>query len=48
VLWPARPGYRGDPHGARIDPVLSAITVTDVLGAARRALQGARTTGHQA
>jgi ADP-heptose:LPS heptosyltransferase len=39
VLWPARLGYRGDPHGARIDPVLGAITVSDVLGAARRALR---------
>jgi ADP-heptose:LPS heptosyltransferase len=48
VLWPARPGYRGDPHGAGIDPVLSAITVTDVLGAARRALRAARMTGRQA
>lgn len=37
VLWPAPPGYRGDPHGRRTDPVLAAIGVADVLAAARSA-----------
>jgi ADP-heptose:LPS heptosyltransferase len=48
VLWPARPGYRGDPHGAGPDPVLGAITVGDVLGAAGRALRAARTAARPA
>lgn len=47
VLWPAPPGYRGDPHGARTDPVLGAITAGDVLGAARRALRAVRGTGRR-
>lgn len=35
ALWPAPdPGYRGDPHGSRPDPVLLQITVADVLAAA--------------
>lgn len=33
VLWPADPGYRGDPHAERIDPVLASISVEDVLEA---------------
>lgn len=34
VLWPTGdPGYRGDPHGAEVDPVLLATTVDDVLAA---------------
>jgi ADP-heptose:LPS heptosyltransferase len=33
VLWK---GGRGDPHGAQLDPALAAITVADVLTAARR------------
>lgn len=28
-------GYRGDPHGARLDPALAAITVAEVLDAIR-------------
>lgn len=36
VLWPADdPGYRGDPHGAAVDPVLARTTVADVLACAR-------------
>ncbi len=38
VLWPAAPRYRGDPLAEQIDPVLAAVTVPDVLEAARRAL----------
>ncbi|GHE07794.1 glycosyltransferase family 9 protein [Klenkia taihuensis] len=35
VLWPADdPGYRGDPHGGEVDPVLLRTTVADVLAAA--------------
>jgi len=41
VLWPAAGGYRGDPHGTCTDPVLAAISVPDVLAAARSALAGA-------
>jgi ADP-heptose:LPS heptosyltransferase len=48
VLWPARPGYHGDPHGARLDPVLGSITVADVLGAARCALRSGRVPEHTA
>lgn len=34
VLWPAPSAtYRGDPHGAHVDPVLARTTVDDVLGA---------------
>ncbi len=33
VLWPAPPGYRGDPHGDRVDPVLGAIHVDAVVDA---------------
>lgn len=36
------PAYRGDPHGGRADPALTAITVQDVLAAARRALAAER------
>jgi ADP-heptose:LPS heptosyltransferase len=39
VLRAAGPGYRGDPHAARTDPALSAITVDAVLGAAAAALR---------
>jgi ADP-heptose:LPS heptosyltransferase len=39
ALWAAGPGYRGDPHGARLDSALGAISVAEVLGAARRALR---------
>lgn len=42
VLWPAPPGYRGDPHGGRTDPVLAAITPEAVLAAAARAQCAAR------
>jgi hypothetical protein len=45
VLWRAGPGYRGDPHGTRPDPALRAVTVADVLGAARRALWATRRAG---
>ncbi len=38
VLWAGGPGYRGDPHGSRLDPALAAITVGEVLAAAARAL----------
>lgn len=40
VLWPAPPGYRGDPHGELTDPVLAAITPEAVLAAAQRAVCG--------
>jgi ADP-heptose:LPS heptosyltransferase len=45
VLWPGAAGYRGDPHSARTDPVLRAITVDAVCEAAESALreQAART-----
>jgi ADP-heptose:LPS heptosyltransferase len=48
VLWRAGPGYRGDPHGIRPDPALTASTVADVLGAACRALRAVRSTGPRA
>jgi ADP-heptose:LPS heptosyltransferase len=38
VLWPAREGYRGDPHSARADQVLAAVSTGEVLAAASRAL----------
>jgi len=41
VLWPAPPGYRGDPHGDRVDKVLATIGVGDVLDAVRRVLASA-------
>ena len=38
VLWPTSdPGYRGDPHGADVDPVLLRTTVADVLACAAAA-----------
>ncbi len=42
VLWPGDPeeGAWGDPHGLVIDPLLAAITVEEVLSAARRLLSG--------
>jgi ADP-heptose:LPS heptosyltransferase len=43
VLWHAGP--RGDPHGARIDPTLSAITVDEVMAAARRQMNRSPTGG---
>lgn len=48
ALWRARPGYRGNPHGARADPALRAVTVADVLGAASRALWAVRVPEHTA
>jgi ADP-heptose:LPS heptosyltransferase len=39
VLWRGKPGYRGDPHGARTDPALYSITVDAVARAAGAALQ---------
>jgi ADP-heptose:LPS heptosyltransferase len=39
VLWAAPPGYRGDPHAARPDPVLRAITPDAVCLAAEAARQ---------
>ena len=42
VLWDGTAGYRGDPHGHRIDPALVAISVPEVLRAASRALDQAR------
>jgi ADP-heptose:LPS heptosyltransferase len=39
VLWMAAPGYRGDPHSARTDPALRAITVNAVCKAAVTALR---------
>jgi hypothetical protein len=39
VLWEGKPGYRGDPHGARADPALRAITVDAVGRAADAALR---------
>jgi len=45
ALWPAPdPGYRGDPHGDRCDPVLLAISVADVLGAVRHVLRAEAAT----
>ena len=42
VLWRAPDGsYRGDPHGAQVDPVLAATGVDDVLAAAGRVLGAA-------
>jgi ADP-heptose:LPS heptosyltransferase len=38
VLWEGTPGYRGDPHGARTDPALCAITADAVCRAAAAAL----------
>ena len=38
VLWEAAPGYHGDPHGARTDPALCAITADAVGEAAAIAL----------
>jgi ADP-heptose:LPS heptosyltransferase len=38
VLWPAAPGYRGDPHAGRTDPVLARADAAGVLAAAGRAL----------
>ncbi|MYW06114.1 glycosyltransferase family 9 protein, partial [Streptomyces sp. SID3343] len=37
VLWPAPPGYRGDPHATTVDPVLASIDVEAVVRAAHRA-----------
>jgi ADP-heptose:LPS heptosyltransferase len=39
VLWAGAPGYRGDPHAARADPALCAITVNAVCEAAELALR---------
>ena len=44
ALWRAAPGYRGDPHGPRIDPALRAITVDAVCQAAAVALHTASAT----
>lgn len=38
ALWPADPGYRGNPHGTSIDPTLERIAVGDVLEAVERVL----------
>ena len=48
VLWLASPGYRGDPHGAQLDPALGAISAADVLGAVRRALRATSMAGSAA
>lgn len=40
VLWPAPPGYRGDPHGSAVDPVLLQIRPADVLATTRASLVG--------
>ena len=45
VLWPAPEGYRGDAHAAEVDPVLRAVTVDDVLTAARDQLSAGLSTG---
>ena len=37
VLWTG--SGRGDPHGTRSDPALLAITVDEVLAAARRTVR---------
>jgi ADP-heptose:LPS heptosyltransferase len=37
VLWAGAPGYRGDPHAARLDPALAGITVDAVCRAAAAA-----------
>ena len=37
VLW--RGGRRGDPHGTQPDPALLAVTVEDVLAAARKTVR---------
>jgi ADP-heptose:LPS heptosyltransferase len=39
ALWAAGPGYRGDPHAARTDPALRAITASAVLKAVTIALR---------
>ena len=44
ALWRGAPGYRGDPHGPRIDPALRAITVDAVCQAAAIALHAASAT----
>ena len=44
ALWRGAPGYRGDPHGPRIDPALRAITVDAVCQAAAIALHTASAT----
>jgi len=36
VLWPAPTGYRGDPHGRTVDPVLATIDVETVVHAVDR------------
>jgi ADP-heptose:LPS heptosyltransferase len=41
VLWAGAPGYRGDPHGTRLDPALRAITPDAVGAAADAALRAA-------
>jgi ADP-heptose:LPS heptosyltransferase len=45
VLWAGPPGYRGDPHGTRLDPALGAITPDAVCRAASLALRAARAPG---
>ena len=41
VLWAGEPGYRGDPHGTRLDPALARITPDQVRRAAAQALHAA-------
>jgi ADP-heptose:LPS heptosyltransferase len=43
VLWPAPDGYRGDPHGRVVDPVLDRIDVATVLAAVREMLTASGT-----
>ena len=47
ILWAGEPGYRGAPHGTRLDPALARITPDLVRRAADRALHAAasRATG---
>ncbi|MFL6116118.1 MAG: glycosyltransferase family 9 protein [Catenulispora sp.] len=44
ALHAAKPGYRGDPHGATLDPALDAISVGDVLRAVRGVESADRST----
>jgi ADP-heptose:LPS heptosyltransferase len=41
AIWHGQPGYRGDPHGATVDPMLRKIASGEVVTAARRILSAA-------
>jgi ADP-heptose:LPS heptosyltransferase len=46
VIWPGRPGQRGDPHADTVDPLLARITVDEVVAEIDRL--AARTGGSPA